>query len=68
MEYGFPGLVTAQLKSGAVARCGGPAVGWMIDVERKPGANPITLDVTVPEGETDPARVAERLAKALRKY
>ena len=68
VEYGFPGLVTAQLKSGAVARCGGPAVGWMIDVECKPGANPITLDVTVPEGETDPARVAERLAKALRKY
>ena len=40
----------------------------MIDVERTPGAIPVTLDVTVPIGETDPVRVAERLAKALRKY
>ena len=68
VEYGFPGLVTAHLKSGAVARCGGPAIGWMIDVERTPGAIPVKLNVTVPVGETDPVRVAERLAKALRKY
>ncbi len=68
VEYGFPGIVTAHLKSGAVARCGGPAIGWLIDVERKPGTNPVTLDVDVPEDETDPVRTAELLARALRKY
>ena len=68
VEYGFPGIVTAHMKSGAVARCGGPGIGWLIDVERKPGADPITLDIDVPDDETDPTRVAELLAKALRKY
>jgi len=68
VEYGFPGIVTAHMKSGAVARCGGPGIGWMIDVERKPGADPITLDVYVSDDETDPVRVAEVLAKALKKY
>ena len=68
VEYGFPGIVTAQLKSGAVARCGGPAIGWMIDVERRPGAEALTLDMSVPDDETDPVRVAELLGKALRKY
>jgi len=38
VEYGFPGTVTAHLKSGVVARCGGPALGWRIEVEREPGA------------------------------
>ena len=68
VEYGFPGIVTAHLKSGAVARCGGPAIGWMIDVERRPGAEALTLDMSVPDDETDPVRVAELLGKALRKY
>lgn len=68
VEYGFPGIVTARMKSGAVARCGGPGIGWLIDVERKPGAEPLTLDVSVPDDETDPVRVAAVLAKALRKY
>ena len=68
VEYGFPGIVTAHLKSGAVARCGGPAIGWMIDVERKPGAEALTLDMSVPDDETDPVHVAELLGKALRKY
>ena len=68
MEYGFPGIVTAHMKSGAVAHCGGPGIGWMIDVERTPGANPLTLDVDVPDEVTDPATVANVLAKALRKY
>jgi hypothetical protein len=68
VEYGFPGIVTAHMKSGAVARCGGPAIGWLIDVERKPGADPLTLDVSVPDDELDPVRVAELLAKALKKY
>jgi hypothetical protein len=68
VEYGFPGIVTAHMKSGAVARCGGPGIGWLIDVQRKPGADPLTLDVIVPDDETDPVRVAAVLAKALRKY
>ena len=68
VEYGFPGIVTAQMKSGAVARCGGPTFGWMIDVERKPGASPLTLDANIPDDESDPTKVAELLAKALKKY
>src|SRR5438067_956290 len=68
VEYGFPGIVTARLKSGAVARCGGPAIGWLIDVERKPGAPAVTLEVSIPDDETDATRVAEVLARALRKY
>ena len=67
-EYGFPGMVTAHLKSGALAHCGGPSFGWMIDVQRTPGGSPVTVNVDVPEGETDPARLAALLAKALRKY
>ena len=67
-EYGFPGMVTAHLKSGALAHCGGPSIGWMIDVQRTPGSPPITVDVDVPEGETDPVQLAGLLAKALRKY
>jgi hypothetical protein len=68
VEYGFPGIVTAHMKSGAVARCGGPAIGWLIDVERRPGADPVTVEVSVADDEVDPVRVAELLAKALRKY
>ena len=67
VEYGFPGIVTARLKSGAVARCGGPAIGWMIDVERKSGAQVITLDVTIAD-DADAKAVAAVLAKALKKY
>lgn len=68
VEYGFPGIVTAHMKSGAVARCGGPAIGWLIDVERKPGASTVTREVNIPDDETDPVRIAEALAKALRRY
>jgi hypothetical protein len=68
VEYGFPGIVTVHLKSGAVARCGGPAIGWLIDVQRTPGADPITLDVNISDDETDTTVIAEALAKALRKY
>jgi hypothetical protein len=50
-----------------VARCGGPALGWLIDVVRKPGAATDTIDANVPDEETDPARIAEALAKALRR-
>ena len=68
VDYGFPGILTAHMKSGAVVHCGGPAIGWMIDVVRTPGAETRTLDVNIPDDETDPVRVAELLAKALKKY
>lgn len=68
VEYGFPGLVTAHLKSGALAHCGGPSIGWMIDVQRSPGGVQVTVDVDVPDDEADPVRLAELLAKALRKF
>lgn len=68
VEYGFPGIVTVHMKSGAIARCGGPAIGWTVRVEREPGSSAVLLDVKVPIDETDPVRVAEHLAKALRKY
>lgn len=66
VEFGFPGIVVAQLASGAVARCGGPTLGWMVDLERKPGRVD-TLDVDIPDDETDPKRIAEALAKVLKK-
>ena len=68
VDYGFPGIVTAHLKSGAIARCGGPGIGWMIRLEREPGTTPVMLDVRVPDDATDSVLVAEQLAKALRKY
>ncbi len=68
VEFGFPGIVTAHLKSGAIARCGGPVIGWMIDVQRTKGGEVQTLDVVVPDEETDAVRVAAILAKALRRY
>jgi hypothetical protein len=40
----------------------------MIDVVRTPGAPTRTLDVVIPDDETDPVRIAELLAKALKKY
>jgi hypothetical protein len=67
VEYAFPGIVTAHLKSGAVARCGGPSLGWMIDVVRKPGAETDTIDVDIGDDETDVKKIAELLAKALKK-
>lgn len=67
VEYAFPGIVTAHLKSGAVARCGGPTIGWLIDVVRKPGAETDTVDVDISEDETDPKKIAEALAKVLKR-
>jgi hypothetical protein len=66
VDYGFPGIVTVHLKSGAVARCGGPALGWMIDLERRPGQVD-TLDADVSDDETDPKAIAEAIARKLRK-
>jgi hypothetical protein len=66
VEYGFPGIVTAHLKSGAVARCGGPALGWLVDVERTPGRVD-TVEVAVSDDETDPKAIADALAKVLKR-
>jgi hypothetical protein len=67
VNYSFPGIVTVHLKSGAVARCGGPALGWLVDVVRRPGAETDTIDVNVAEDETDPARIADALARVLKR-
>jgi len=67
VEYGFPGIVTARLKSGAVARCGGPTVGWMIDLQRKPGASTEVVEVSVDDDETDAQVIAATLAKKLKR-
>jgi hypothetical protein len=68
VEYGFSGLVTAHLKSGAVARCGGPSVGWRVTVEREPGTEPKTVDADLAPGETDTKLIVDRLAKVLKKW
>lgn len=68
VEYGFSGIVTAHLRSGAVARCGGPVVGWRLTVERAPGDEPQPIDVDLAPGETDTKAVVERLAKALKRW
>lgn len=67
VEYAFPGIVTAHLASGAVANCGGPAIGWMIDVQRAPGVDTHTLDLPALDDD-EPATVAKAMAKALRRY
>ncbi|HKP16802.1 MAG TPA: hypothetical protein VJT85_12065 [Gemmatimonadaceae bacterium] len=67
VEYGFSGLVTAHLRSGAVARCGGPLVGWRVTVEQ-PGAEPKSVDADLAPGETDTKVIVERLAKLLKRY
>ena len=68
VEFGFPGIVTAHLKSGAIARCGGPSIGWMIDLQRTKGGEVRTIDVDVPSDMTDATEVAAILAKALKRF
>lgn len=67
VDYGFPGIVTAHLRSGAVARCGGPALGWMIDLQRTPGAATETIEVAIADDETDTKAIAAALAKKLKR-
>ncbi len=67
VEYAFPGIVTAHLKSGAVARCGGPTLGWMIDVVRRPGAETDTIEVSISDDETDVKKITDELAKVLKR-
>jgi hypothetical protein len=68
VEYGFPGVVTAHLRSGALARCGGPGVGWKIDLEGTPGGDRQSIDLGLAAGESDPKVIAEALAKVLKRY
>jgi hypothetical protein len=68
VEFGFPGIVTAHLKSGAIARCGGPSIGWMIDLQRTKGGEVRTIDVAVPADVTEATEVAAILAKALKRF
>jgi hypothetical protein len=67
VEYGYPGIVTVQLKSGAVARCGGPALGWLVDLVRRPGAGTDTIDAQIADDETDAGHIADALARALKR-
>jgi hypothetical protein len=67
VDYAFPGIITAHLRSGAVARCGGPTFGWLVDVMRAPGGETETVEVDVSDDETDPKRIAEALARVLRR-
>jgi len=68
VEFGFPGLLTAHLRSGARARCGGPGLGWLIDLEREPGAEIETIDAGIADDETDTKLIAEKLAKVLKRW
>ena len=67
VDYSFPGMVTVHLRSGAVARCGGPAIGWLVDVVRRPGAEPEMIDVGIADDETDAERIADALTRVLRR-
>jgi hypothetical protein len=67
VEYGFPGILSVHLPSGAVAQCGGPSVGWLVDIARRPEAQVQTLEVDVADDERDPARIADALAKILKR-
>jgi hypothetical protein len=42
-------------------------MGWLVDIVRRPGAEPDTLDVAIPDDETDAERIADALAKVLRR-
>jgi hypothetical protein len=68
VEFGFPGLLTAHLRSGAVARCGGPSLGWLVDVQREPGGETQTFDAGISDDETDTKVIAEKLAKVLKRW
>jgi hypothetical protein len=67
VEYGFPGVLTVHLASGAVAFCGGPGIGWIVDLVRTPGGPTTTMDIDIADDESDPARIADALVKVLRR-
>jgi hypothetical protein len=68
VEFGFPGILTAHLRSGALARCGGPGLGWLVDVQRLPGGETETIDTGISDDETDTKVIAEKLAKVLKRW
>lgn len=68
VEFGYPGVVTARLASGAVARCGGPESGWSVDVSQPHGEDPEALDVRIPDAHADPAVIAAQLAAVLKHW
>ena len=68
VEFGFPGILTAHLRSGSLARCGGPGLGWLVDVQREPGGPTETIDAGIPDNETDTKVIAEKLAKVLKRW
>src|SRR5215210_1310343 len=61
VEFGFPGILTAHLRSGALARCGGPGLGWLVDVQREMGGETQTVDAGISDDETDTKVIAEKL-------
>ncbi len=67
VEYGFPGIVTAHMKSGVTARCGGPAFGWMVDIDRGT-AGVLTVEIDLPDPAAEPKVVAAALAKVLKRF
>ncbi|MEO6528181.1 MAG: hypothetical protein ABIP93_16280 [Gemmatimonadaceae bacterium] len=67
VEFGFPGVLTAHLRSGALARCGGPALGWLVDLQRELGGETETIDAGISNDETDTKVIAEKLAKVLKR-
>ena len=67
VEYGFPGIVTAHMKSGITARCGGPAFGWKVDIDRG-NSDVVTVEVDLPDDRAQPKVVAAALAKVLKRY
>ena len=67
VEYGFPGVLTVHLDSGAIAFCGGPGIGWMVDLVRTPGGATTTVELDVADDESDAEVIADALVKVLRR-
>src|SRR5260221_7562040 len=54
VEFGFPGIVTAHLASGAVARCGGAPFRGGLGGARETGPTPITPQASIPPATPHP--------------
>ncbi len=67
VEFGYPGVLTARLPSGAVAHCGGPG-NWEVEIAQPHGEEPETLTISIPESETDAEKIAEIFASVLRHW
>jgi hypothetical protein len=42
-------------------------LGWLVDVVRRPGAETDTVDVDIPDNEHDAGRIADALARVLKR-